>query len=94
MTDDFRIQALERDVEAHQARIEVIAVLEAKIENMGREIGELKTTTKEGFNAMGNRFDKAENDQKMTRRVTMAFAFTVAGSCVTILLTLLATGVI
>lgn len=87
MTDDFRIKQLERDVEALEGKVAVIPVLETQITNMGREIGELKTAVRDGF-------AEAKEDQKATRRVTMAFAFTVAGACVTTLLTLLATGVI
>lgn len=94
MTDEFRIKQLERDVANLEKKVEVIPVLEAQNANMGREIGELKQSVIRGFENVDKRFDKSEEDQKATRRVTMVFAFTVAGACVTTLLTLLTTGVI
>lgn len=94
MTDEFRIKQLERDVAALEKKAEVIPVLQEQNASMGREIGELKQSIIRGFANVDKRFDKSEEDQKATRRVTMAFAFTVAGACVTTLLTLLATGVI
>ena len=87
MTNDFRLKELERDV-ANLLPLEGrVMVLETQLSNMGREMSELKTVVKDGF-------AEAKDDQKATRRVTMGFAFTVAGSCVVTLLTLLATGVI
>lgn len=87
MTDDFRIAANERDITDLQQKVAVIPVLETKIENMGREIGELKVQIRDGF-------AEQKEDNKATRRVTMGFAFAVSGSCVAVLLTLLTTGVI
>lgn len=94
MDHERRISELERDVATLLPLQGKVMVLESQIENMGREIGELKQTIKDGFEKVDKRFDKSEEDQKATRRVTMAFAFTVAGSCVATLLTLTATGVI
>lgn len=87
MTDDFRLQELERDVANLVPLQGRVMVLETQIANEDREIGELKTMLKDGF-------AEAKEDQKATRRVTMGFAFTIAGSCVVTLLTLLMTGVI
>jgi hypothetical protein len=94
MTNDYRIQQLEREVTALEQKAEVIPVLQEQIASLKREIVDSKQSIIRGFENVDKRFDKSEEDQKATRRVTMAFAFTVAGACVTTLLTLLATGTI
>ena len=87
MTDEYRLQQLERYIAALQSQSAVIPVLENKIANQGHEINELKSMVRDGF-------AESKEDGKATRRTVMAFAFTVAGSSVAVLLTLLTTGAI
>lgn len=87
MTNDFRIHQLERQVTALQEQAVMIPVLENKIANQGHEIGDLKVMVREGF-------AEAKEDGKATRRTVMAFAFTVAGASVAVMLTLLSTGTV
>lgn len=105
MTHERRIGELERAEEKLSERVAEIAVLKTQITSMGREIGELKLAMREGFARVDARFDRSDeknaeqfadqsSEMKATRRTTMAFAYTVAGACLTTLLTLLATGVI
>lgn len=84
--DGHRLVVLERNVDELQRQATRVPVLESKIEAMGREIGEIKTAMREGFR-------EAKEDGKATRRVLMTFAFTIAGSAVLAILTvLIATG--
>jgi hypothetical protein len=87
MTDEYRLQQLERQLVALQERSALIPVLQEKIANQGHELSELKGMVRDGF-------AEAKEDGKATRRTVMAFAFTVAGSSVAVLLTLLTTGAI
>lgn len=85
-TDEHRLRLLEQDIQRLEARAQLVPVLESKIEAMGREIGEIRVTIREGF-------AETKEDGKQTRRVLMAFAFTIAGSAVAAIVTvLIATG--
>lgn len=84
MTDDFRIRELEKDVASLQKVAVKVPVLETKIENMGREIGELKLAVRDGF-------AEAKEDNKATRRSVMQFALTIAGSAIAVILTFVLT---
>lgn len=85
MTDGFRIQQLERDVQSLEERAAVIPVLETKIENMGREIGEIKKSMVKGF-------DEQKDESKSTRRVLLGFAFTIAVSAIGVVFAVLSAG--
>lgn len=85
MEDERRLSDLERDFASLQPLQAKVMVLEAQIENMGREIGEMKSTMKDGF-------AEVKEDGKATRRVVMGFAFTIAASAIGVVIAVVSGG--
>lgn len=84
MTDEYRIKHLEQEVRDLSGLPGRVAVLETDQRTMGREIGELKGSLKEGLAEL-------KEDGKATRRMLVGFSLTIAGSAIAAVITLLLT---
>lgn len=94
MTDDAANAMLQR-VERLEDRIAVIPRLEAQVESMGREIGQLRQDFALGMTRIEERFDRSDSRTDAAReetRVWMArFGWLFAASLLSIVATALVT---
>lgn len=89
---DAEIQVLRRDVERLEDRVAVIPRLEAQVESLGREIGQIRREMDAGFVRVEKAVDGLTSDGKRNRWTLIGFALTIAGSAVSLVIALAAAG--
>lgn len=89
---DAEIQVLQRDVERLEDRVAVIPRLEAQVESLGREIGQIRREMDAGFVRVEKAVDGLTSDGKRNRWTLIGFALTIAGSAVSLVIALAAAG--
>lgn len=88
MSDEI-VKRLEQDVARLEGKVEVIPALQARIESMGREIGQLRADQGDAFRRVEKSIDALADDGKQGRRVQLGLAITIAGSSLMLVLGLL-----